>query len=359
MNYDLEKLEQRINRLKIKDIPNTFFNIIKKNRDEVILSRMVAFLLDPNHTCLEIIQKILEHTASDIDTCDFVEQLNQDDTSSVYINTEEPISKRSRLDIILKFSSFWIVIENKVDASENNDQSLKYEEDLKQHTHLPIKYICLKPNYNPCKLKNKHFVYLTYGELVQILKQISIYQFQKKEHYPYMEDFIKHVEGYLMSENELELSKDIEFYIEHKEIITQIEHNYHKQCEIVTQKLEEMIREKFDSSYQIYVSPSMKWQYIQIWRENWDNPAHSGLHYELYGNINHLLNKETPITFAIHNENKTKNQYPNIKSIDLKTINYKFDTSKNIEDSLNSIVEEIYQIAQEHTSKIDDYISKI
>lgn len=282
MNYDLELLEKQIKKIKIKNIPNTFFNIIGKPRDEVLLSSMVAFLLNPKETCSEILEKILEYTVSENDEADFVELFHQNDDLPLFIQPEKAISERSRLDIIIQFSSFWIVIENKINAQEHNKQSLRYEEDLKRQTTLPIKYICLKPNYNQCELKNKHFVNFTYGEFIAILKQISIYQFQEKENYHYMEDFIKHVEGYLMSEKELEISEDIEFYIEHQDVIQQIQNNYQKQCNILAKRLEEKVQEKLGSSYYTYLSPSMKWQYLQVWKENWDNTAHSGLHYEIW-----------------------------------------------------------------------------
>jgi len=358
MNNELEKLEKQIKRIKIKSMPNTFLNIIEKSKDEVIISSMVAFLLNPQNTSIEIIEKILEQTKNEKDENNFTELLNNDNTIYPYVGTEEWISQRSRIDIIIKFNSFWIVIENKIDSNENNDQSLKYEEDLRKQTNLPIKYICLKPNYNKCQLKNEHFISITYGNLIQILKQISIYNFKEKENYIYMEDFIKHVEGYLMSEKELEITEDIEFYIENKEKISKIEENYKKQCEIVSRKLEEKIKEKLGSEYKTYISNSMKWQYLQIWKDNWENNAHSGIHYELWGKINELLNQKTEIVFAIHNESVTKNKYTNIQSQDLKREEYRFDTSENVETSINKIVDELYKISQENDLRIDEEIRR-
>lgn len=180
-NRELEKLERMIKKIKIKDIPNTFLNIIGKSHDEVIISSIVAFLINPKNTTIEIIKKVLEYTKDEKEEYDFVELLDKDDITSPYINAEEKISERSRLDIIIKFSSFWIIIENKVGSNENNNQSIRQEEDVRKQTNLPIKYICLKPNYNKCELKNKKFVDITYGNFIQILKQISIYSFNDKQ----------------------------------------------------------------------------------------------------------------------------------------------------------------------------------
>lgn len=71
------------------------------------------------------------------------------------------------------------------------------------------------------------------------------------------------------------------------------------------------------------------------------------------GNINQLLNKETELVFAIHNESKTKNKYPNLKSVDVKKVKYKFDTTQNVEASLEHIVEELYHLIKENDVKID------
>lgn len=359
MNQELELLKRKIGKLKIKDIPNTFLEIIGKSKDEVIISSLIAFLLNPDNTTIKIIELLLEKTKSQHENDNFIELINKEDNTFLSINTEEWISKRSRVDIIIKFSLFWIIIENKIDCGENNNQLSRYVEDLK-NVEVPIKYICLKPNYNKSEFENSNFVTTNYSELIQILKQISIYDFNKRENYIYMAELIKHAEVYLMKENELEIGEDVEFYIENKEKLEKITNNYRKQCELVTRKLEEKIREKFGNNYKVYVSPSMKWQYMQVWKDNWDNETHNGIHYEIWGQINELLNTETEIVFTIHNESKTKNKYPNIPpKQDLKTNKYKFDTSENIEKSINLIVEELFNISKENDAKIDEEINKL
>jgi len=359
MNQEIEVLKRKIGKLKIQEMPNTFLEIIGKSKDEVIISSIIAFLLNPENTTNKIIELLLEKTKSEKEKNDFVELLNKEDNTFISVKTEEWISKRSRVDIIIKFSLFWIVIENKVDSGENNNQLLRYVEDLK-NVDVPIKYICLKPNYNKYEFKNDNFVKINYSELIQILKQISIYNFKKKENYIYMEELIKHAEVYLMKENEIEIGEDVEFYIENKEKLETIANNYKKQCNIVTEKLESKIKEKFGDNYEVYVSPSMKWQFIQVWKNNWDNENHNGIHYEIWGEINQLLNTETQIVFTIHNEIKTKNKYINIPpKQDLKINKYKFDTSENIENSINLIAEELFNISRENDARIDEEINRV
>ena len=60
----------------------------------------------------------------------------------------------------------------------------------------------------------------------------------------------------------------------------------------------------------------------------------------------------------MNNEGKTKKKYLNIESQDLKTDYYPFDTSENIENSINKIVDEFYTIAMQNEERIDSEINK-
>lgn len=351
MREELVKLENKIKRIKIKKIPTTFLSIINKNFDEVTISRCMAFLLNPEYTTLKIIEQLLDIAQHKNDETNFVQLFNDNTTVFESVDIEEAISSRSRIDILIRFSTFWIVIENKINSYENNDQSLKYEEDLRKITKLPIKYICLKPQYNQCNMKNERFSNILYNQIVDILKSISKYDMEQTENYYYIEDFIKHMEGFLMSENELQISEDVEFYIDNRNIIDNILINYKKQCELVRNKLHEMVKNKFGEEYDTYCS---KYGYIQIWKNNWNNENYNGIHYELLCDFNHIIGYDINVKFAMHNEGKTKKIYPQIEHKTIKENKYKFDNSKNIENSLNEIVNEIYNIAEERNMVIDE-----
>lgn len=355
MREELEKLESKIKRIKIKKMPTTFLSIINKNFDEVTISRCMAFLLNPEYTTLKIIEQLLNVTQEVKDEADFLQVFNDDTTEFESLDIEEAISSRSRIDILIRFSTFWVVIENKINSYENNDQSLKYEEDLKKQTKLPIKYICLKPQYNQCKMKNEKFCDVYYKQIVDILKSITKYDLQQEENYFYIEDFIKHLEGFLMNENELEISEDVEFYIDNRNIIDNILINYKKQCELVKNKLAELVKNKFGENYDTYCS---RYGYIQIWKKNWNNENLNGIHYELLCDFNHIIGYDVKVKFAIHNEMRTRKIYPEIKHQIVKENKYKLDSSKNIEYSINEIVNEMYNIAQANNAMIDEVLNK-
>lgn len=355
MNKELELLSKEIKLLKIKEKPNTFLKIIGKNNDEVIISSLVSFLLNPNNTTLKIIEKLLIKTKSEQDCVDFVSLFHQDTNEFLSINTEQWISRNSRVDIIIKFSKFWIVIENKIDANESGDQSLRYEKNLEK-INKPIKYICLKPDYNTAQLSNKHFVTINYSEFAQILKQISIYEFKKQENYIYMNELIKHVEGYLMSTNEIEISEDVEFYIENRTRVNKIVENYSIQCKIVRDKLINKIKEIFDikDTFEDKYKASVKLAYncIQIWKTNWPN----SIHYEIGYDIVNILGKDIEIIFRIDNESGRYKSLPKLEEVYKET--YQFDNLENIELSINQISSKLREIADENDLRIDEIVNQ-
>ncbi len=351
MRVELERLDRKLKRVRIKKMPNSFLSIINKKFDEVTISRCLAFLLNPQNTTMKLIKELLDVSEIPEDEENFCELLENENTYFENIELEESISERSRIDIKIEFSTFLIVIENKINSMENNIQSVKYEEDLKGNIK-PIKYICIKPKYNPTTMKNKKFAHVTYSQIVEILKTVTKYELKEQEDYYFIEDFIKHVEGYLMNETQLEITEDVEVYIDNQEVIDTMISNYKKQSEIIAERMTEIVQKKFGEKFNVYKNG----RYIQIWRKNWINEGHDGIHYEILWNENGIIGNNVKIIFAIHNERKTKNIFPEIKHCTVKTESYRMNDSKSIIENLNKIIEEMYKIAEENNEAIDKVI---
>lgn len=351
MREELEKLNRKLKRIKIKKIPTTFLSIVDRSFDEVTISKCLAYLIDPEYTSLKVIEQLLNTTVNTNDDTDFQELLAEDGTIYEGIEVEEAISSRSRLDILVKFSTFWIVIENKINSHENDEQTNKYEQDIRNKTDLPVKFICLKPQYNKCKFTNDKFSIITYNQLIEILKGITKYDLDDSENMLYIDDFIKHAEVFFMNDNEIQLNEDVELYIENKKVIDDILKIYKKQCELVRNKLEQQIVNRFGEDYDVYCSKN---GYLQVWKKKWDNENHMGLHYEILCDFNAIINYETEVKFAIHNEMRTKKKYPSIKHGQVFMKKYNLSDSNSIEQSLNKIVDELYQLAEENNAKIDE-----
>ena len=359
MEQGLELLREKLKNITIKKIPNTFLEIIGKSKDEVSISSFVAFLLNPQNTTSKIMELILEKTNDlEKDNENFIELFNEKDNDFESIEVEKWISNRSRVDILIKYTKFYVLIENKVDSQENGNQMSKYEEDL-QDKNIPIKYICLKPNYNKFNFSNDRFIDFSYSDFIEILKQISLYDFEDTDNYIYLKEFVKHAEVYLMDDFEVKINDDVKMYIENYEKIEYLRKIYEKQNEIVVGILVGKIKDVLPDNYDIYLAE--KYNFIQIWKKEWDNEGHNGVHFEFYiKNFKNILEKQKEVEFFIHNESKTKKIYTEIpKEKCMYSGKFDFDTEENISKSMETIVSEWKRCIKENENFIDEEIKKI
>ena len=114
---------------------DTFLKIIDREKDEVLISKWVSFILNPNNTSPKIIEEILKETKSDKDEVNFLELFYEQNGEIMYIKNEENIGNGS-VDIMIQLEKFWIIIENKINARETSDQSIRYENMEKSKIYL-------------------------------------------------------------------------------------------------------------------------------------------------------------------------------------------------------------------------------
>lgn len=323
---------------------DTFLKIIDKEKDECFISKWVSFLINPNNTTLKIIEKLLIKTASEKDKVDFVKLFNQKDTRLNYIRPEEPAN--GRVDIMVQFNTFWIMIENKVDANETGNQSVRYEQFGKKQ-EKPVKYILLKPNYNFYELKNENFVTIYYNEFADILREISKEELKFEDNYVYMQEFIRHSDLYLT---------------EKKRDYNSIEKSEENKLKII-----EKIRAVFNipnSDYETH--KNIRYNCVQVWKKGWNTQKeisnYKGVHYEILflKEFDYLCEKGIRVYMCIHNES-TNGRIPKEilpKSQDIYNNKYDFDTEENTEKSINEIVTKLYEIAMDNDKIIDNIIQK-
>ena len=227
----------------------------------------------------------------------------------------EMLSRGDYIDILIRYSTFWVVIENKIFAWESKpNQTTIYEESINKINvdHLPVFYIYLKPNYNTSTPSNKHFKILYYSNLLDIFKTITINDLgDNKKNYIYLDDFSHLIERYLMNNLNLD-SEEIKFYLNNKGKIDHIISNYKTQCKKVLTMLVEAIKSKFPD----YIVHQTK-TYIQVFKSTWENNKNIGIHFEILAtepNFENLINnKAFEFSFDIHNEQNTQNKYKNKK----------------------------------------------
>ena len=360
MNIDYCELQKLLNQLTIKKEPKTFLDVVDKSFDEIMVSKYLTYLLDERNTCKSILRQIITKTSSSDDTINFVELLD----SGIFecIESEEQIAKDSRLDIIIKYSTFWLVIENKILASESKPkQTLIYEKELKKSNlnKLPIKFIYLKPKFNKSKPSNPHFTELTYEDIMNVLENVSKEELQEPNNYQFLQDFIKHIRRYFMNKTQSILDEQaLKFYYENKDKIDYIINTHKEENLRVQNLLVNSITESFPT-FMVHSAPT----YIQIYKQAWQPKGVTSIHFEILTpkglSFYNLIDKTSiKLTFAIHNEKSTKEMYPELKHQTLYSKEFKFNTNENIQNSIEVIIQEIQTIINRFEEQIDKIIDK-
>ncbi|MDR0979095.1 MAG: PD-(D/E)XK nuclease family protein [Lachnospiraceae bacterium] len=350
---ELKQLEKELSRIKFKELPNTFLNIIGRNSDEVVISKILAFLLNPRNTSVKILQGVIDQYHGETPELE-IENYEDEKTTEIVLDN-------GRIDLLFKFTNCWIAIENKINSLENGDQTERYVRDLEKENKegVPIVYIYLKPRYNKSVPKSDKFKVVTYDILINIFKSCSIYDFKYKENYVFMDDIIRHVEGYLMANEELELGEEIDFYVKHKEKIKSIEENYKTQCVIAINKLVRKLKSL--QGFNIYPTNATKNTYgtnkfIQIYKDNWLNNRHKGIHYEILFGDSAIIGKKTKTTIKLDVENDASNYEDSLNNIVNNTKDTEemdFSTGDAIINSIEEIVKKIKDTDEKYTKEID------
>ena len=317
----------------------------------------MAYFLDERNTNRDILKQILIYTSSRNDTDNFVELLN--DAEFEDIQTEERISEHSRVDIIIKYSSFWIVVENIINAFESKvNQTVDYERQLKEinKDQIPVKYIYLKPNFNKSKASNKNFSELLYSDLINIFKKVKKESLNDIENYLYFMDFIKHMEEYFMKSNQRIDDPALQFYFENKNKIDHIINIYNQESQKVRLQIVDSLKNAFPN-YRVHDTST----YIQIFKDRWENRGSTGIHFEIVASntkFDTLLGKETVrLRFCIHNEKNTREKYSGIAQETINIKKYMFNNDENIAKSINDIIQEVQSLINKYEKLIDTTIA--
>lgn len=357
MLIDYCELQKKLNNIQEKKTPKTFLAVLDKTYNEVIISKYLAYFLDERKTSRTIIENILKQTSKN-ESVDFVELLESANFES--IETEIPISRKDRLDILIKYSNFWIVIENKIYAFESKDeQTVNYEKQIKNANtnKLPVKFIYLKPEFNKSKPSNPKFREFLYKDLVELFQQLNKDDLKDQENYIYLQDFIKHIKEFLMKDNNLFTDKEtLEFYLENKSKIDYIINVYQEESRKIRNFIVENIVSEFPG-FKVYDTAA----FIQIFKDHWENYEHNGIHFEILPNksFDELLGGKIELKFTLHNEKKTKDKYPNIvhKSY-MQAKEFTFGSYEEVQKSVNEILEQLHRMIDECEVDIDTKISQ-
>ena len=291
--------------------------------------------------------------------------------SDVEIEREYTLDNRRRIDILIKLQDAWIVIENKINSMECNDQTVDYEYKITSETagqDVSLYYVYLKPTYNKSKPANANFMIMTYGDLANIWKNIKENDFSPQRNHVYFSEFMKLInERYVMSK-ELQFDENTKLFIEFSEQFNAVEKSFNDSCQVIKEKLMNMLSNVFSAEEGWLISFHL--EYIQFYKASWG----SELHFEIgtwawqrnYKNVsfNRLIANDVEISYCLHAERKQAETYgTQFKDIEKKysnlfsTEHYSFDTEDNCIASIKSIAERLQNIKSSITPIVDHILA--
>ena len=284
------------------DYAYNFLDVIKKADNENIISDWLSFLFD-TQKCGSIMPLRL--------FCRFAGvEINSE---TALIEREYSLDNRRRIDIIIKFEKDWIVIENKINSFECNEQTIDYVQKISEATKdkgITVHYIYLKPKYNKSHPKSEQFKVMTYEDIADVWKDIQSDDFAHQEYYTYFKEFMKLIKGRYAMPNEIKFDENTKIYIDYREKFDAVEKSYNRACKLVKDKFLSMLDNVFPSDQW---ARNVRLDYIQFYKKDWND----GLHFEIGTwsnkstrvNFDKLIAKQVEITYCLHAEREQKNLF--------------------------------------------------
>lgn len=362
-------LEKDLKELNIPEKQYTFLNVINQNpHNENLISDWLAFIFNPNINGVGIKPMLALLKAVNKDNVDIEKQ------KFICIERETCTDNKKRMDLLIKYSTTWIVIENKINAHETGIQTNEYYEYIhKMKDDKDVIYIYLKPTYNQSNPSSKIFIELGYDKLIQEFGNIKKDDYKENEEYKYR--FLKEFEivrgDNFMNENNYNIDEETQVYIKNAPIIKRISSKYEKKNNILINEICEKCVKVLgrDNAFEFTVKNG--WGVIQIYKDEWKNNNLRGLHYEIYcKKLSELLgNNNAEMYICLHCESDISNEVVvklenhNIKktfgnSIESITKNLSFETNENIETAIDQIAETFKYLDEKYTKAIDEVINK-
>lgn len=408
----IEELIENLKKIDIKGSEITVLDILNKSHyDENFISDWLAFIFNPeingmgNKPICSLINS-LDISKSNVqnedikigwsnDIKEFKDTVNEQ--KFIGIEREKVIDDNKRIDVLIKYSNTWIIIENKINSKENGTQTRNYyryimkkkKETEKELTSgkINVIFIYLKPNYNKSEPSDENFIPLTYSQLFMQICKINEHDYNEKEmyKYKYLEELERMMKNY-MKEEEFDLNNiAIKTYINYSKEIASIEEQYSNNNKILVQKIVTEIENLFNKDNRYEINKKNNDTLIQIGRITWKNENKNGLfngiHYEVSLKNNILGFENVELSIALHIEGNINNkELEKLKEINIGkmpkdrindnedrisaydyekdekvryTEKYNFSNEKFINQSIEKIINRLESIDKEYCKKID------
>ncbi|MBR4003125.1 MAG: PD-(D/E)XK nuclease family protein [Clostridia bacterium] len=357
----MNNFKEKLKNYKLKEKNITFFDFVAPQ--EMLVSSWLSFILDPSKNGLingnQTISLLLE-------LIDNKPDVNIDNLEFISTKTEVVNVDKKRMDIIIKYSGLWIVIENKIDSWDGGSTTNYYNEIEKIKDNNEVIYIYLKPEYNKSSPKNKNFQTITYERLINKLNTICKNDYKEPYKFKYLNEFRISGEKF-MKNYEIQFDENIIFYLENKDTIKKLQEEYETQNYNLHKKIFTSIQSNLEEEYTSHITNT----YIQIYKEYWQKNNYAGIHFEImFAPGDALGRKEVKLTMTLHIEGKTtdkelsalkelgfkkgKGNVARINNSEIKVEKiYNFSNIQNIETSVEDITKEMTKIINDYSKKID------
>lgn len=259
----LNKIEEYLpEKENIKTIPKIF----KKTYDENFISDFIAYVLDPNHNGVGIEPLIrLVEGYSDNGIC-ILKSLK--DKPNLKVEREYTLSNGRRIDILIKVGSDMIIgIENKIFSTELENQTKDYANSInKEFPNYESVLLFLTPK--GIEPVSGSFLPISYSQLISKLRKVDFNYRDDIRRKIIFDEFILHVEEYIMNKKSDIISEQTKLYIEYYKTIKKLEDYYDRDSIMVFEEFEEMVKDIYADDWQFNISKDRGWH--TIYKKHWD-----------------------------------------------------------------------------------------
>jgi hypothetical protein len=344
---------------------NTLAHIFSKDYKENFISDLLAALLNP-----DIMQTVEPLNA----LLSLVSDLEIGKNEEIEILREHTFDSKRRIDFLIETTYYIIGIENKINSGLEKNQLIDYEKQMsniekKKGKQKVLILLCPQSNeiYSDKKLKLGQFKLISYEELVEKFKQIRLNLFENLRATFLMEDFITHMEEYIM-QGKNKAIKNIEmwnfqqtYYEDINKLLNTIEISKKQFGDYINERLSALITD--NGEWETSIHANVKTPYFQIYKTNWKDAQ---VHFEL---INRAEFSPSSMQVVLHTHErgrhgKTVDLYNLqdevsrylISKYDTNHFNISYENDQEFDNSISKIFSVLQDVINEFTARIDEGI---
>lgn len=316
-NYSNQLLEiqSKYILLDAKKVPKreTIPSIFHRSWDENFISDYLAYILDPekNGIGVEPLQSLLALAYEDIDDIDI---------SQVNIIREYTFRKNpnfGRIDFVIELGdgvgAGIIGIENKIFSSEGENQTKSYVSGLQSDYPSQTRYMIFLTPTGILPIA-KEFKQVSYANLLIEFRKIQYPVLKDIQKTVIWEDFLNHLEEYIvMSNGKLELSGKTQLYLEHQDMMSDINASFKDDSQKVYDYVTSSIKIKFGPGW--YCNFQGRNEFQEILRESWRFTKYYYFFQYFFSKENILLRNKIGFILGVYPKNdESHNIFDEIKA---------------------------------------------